>query len=199
MAGATTASSQAPNRYAAVKRCSQQDHPASRPEGPALGGRTGIYTLWRGGTCLGYFEERTPVTGQSGRVGAYGVLVPTAGTEDMSPMMQTRFETLPYSPTFQDSLPIDWISIPPRPPIHFYPGSGALEPLSPDAARGVRPDKVYEIRDERGEKLDVDLVTVELHRFASAALAKEWRDANGIQGDAQEYWTVTFASHRTSK
>jgi len=105
----------------------------------------------------------------------------------------------PYFATFQDSLAIDWISDPPVPPTLLHPSSGALEPLSPEAARGVPADKVYEIRDERREKLDVDMVTLELHRFGSAALAKKWHDANGIPGDAQEYWTVMFASHPTKK
>ena len=184
-------------RYAAVKRCSQHDQTVSPTEAPALGGRDGVYTLWRGGKCLGYFEENTPVMGNSGPVGSSGILVPNAGVEEISPMMQTRM-MLPKR-TFQDSLPIDWISDPPRPPTRLHPSSGALEPLTPEAARGVPPDKVYEIRDQRGEKLDVDLVTLELHRFASTALAKQWRDANGISGDAQEYWTVMFALDRTSK
>jgi metallo-beta-lactamase class B len=184
-------------RYAAVKRCSQHDQTVSPTEAPALGGQSGMYTLWRGGKCLGYFEEQTPVMGKSGPVGAFGILVPNAGMEEMSPMMQTRM-MLPKR-TFQDSLPIDWISDPPRPAARSNSSSVALEPLSPEAARGVPAEKAYEIRDQRGEKLDVQLVTLELHRFASAALAKQWRDANGVPGDAREYWTVMFALDRTSK
>jgi hypothetical protein len=117
--------------------------------------------------------------------------------EGMFPMMQT-WMMLPKR-AFQDSLPVDWISDPPVPRTLSHGSSVALEPLSPEAARGVPPEKLYEIRDERGEKLDVDMVILELHRFGSAALAKKWRDANGIPGDAQEYWTVMFASHPTKK
>jgi hypothetical protein len=114
--------------------------------------------------------------------------------EAVSSMMQTRFETLPHSPVFQDALPIEWIGDPPEPQTALYPSSGALEPLSPEAARGISADKVYEIRDERGVRVDVQVVTLQLHRFASANDAKEWRDANGITGDASEFWMVSFAS-----
>ena len=183
-------------RYAAVKRCLAHDT-VSRTEVPSSGGPNGMYTLWRGGKCLGYFEEQTPVVGRDGPVGASGILVPNASMEGMFPMMQT-WMMLPKR-AFQDSLPIDWISDPPVPRTLSHGSSVALEPLSPEAARGVPLEKLYEIRDERGEKLDVDMVILELHRFGSAALAKKWRDANGIPGDAQEYWTVMFASHPTKK
>ncbi len=112
--------------------------------------------------------------------------------EGASSMMQTRFDMLPHSPTFQSPLPIEWIGDPPEPPSPVYPSSGALEPLSPEAARGVPPGKVYEIRDERGVRVDVRVVTLQLHRFASATDAKEWRDRNGIRGDAGEFWMVSF-------
>jgi metallo-beta-lactamase class B len=185
-------------RYAAVKRCLAHDT-ASRTEVPSSGGQNGMYTLWRGGKCLGYFEEQTPVIGHDGPVGASGILVPNSDMAGIFSVMQTRSSMPPYFATFQDSLAIDWISDPPVPPTLLHPSSVALEPLSPEAARGVPPNKVYEIRDERGAKLDVSLVTLELHRFASAALAKKWHDANGIPGDAQEYWTVMFASQPTKK
>ena len=111
-----------------------------------------------------------------------------------SSMMQTRFEMPQHSATFQAPLPIEWIGDPPEPRVPLYPSSGALQPLSPEAAGGVSPDKVYEIRDERGERIDVHLVTLQLHRFASSTDAKEWRDANGIQGDLRKFWMVSFAS-----
>ena len=153
-----------------------------------------MYSLWRGGKCLGHFEEKGPVTHHGRRTGAFGILAPSEGMEGASSMMQTRFEMLRHSPTFQDPLPIEWIGDPPEPRVPLYPSSGALQPLSPAAARGVSPDRVYEIRDERGERVDVQLVTLELHRFASPTDAKEWRDANGIQGDLREFWMVSFAS-----
>jgi metallo-beta-lactamase class B len=186
-------------RYAAVKRCLQHSLTVSPTEVSSLGEQHRMYTLWRGGKCLGYFEEQTPVMGKSGPVGASGILVPNDGMEGTYSMMQTRSQMPPNTPTFQDSLPIDFITDPPRPPTLLHPSSVALEPLSPEAARGVPPEKQYEIRDERGEKLDVDLVTLELHRFGSPGLAKQWRDANGIRGDAQEYWTVMFALHQTNR
>ena len=127
------------------------------------------------------------------RVGAFGMLVPSEGMEGASSMMQTRCAILPHYPTFQDPLPIEWIGDPPVPSTRLYPSSGALEPLSPEAARGTPPEMVYEIRDERGERVEVDLVTLQLHRFVSATDAKKWHGAHGVQGD--EFWTVSFASH----
>jgi hypothetical protein len=153
-----------------------------------------MYSLWRGGKCLGHFDERGPVTHRGRRTGAFGILAPSEGMEGASSMMQTRFEMLPHSPTFQDPLPIEWIGDPSEPPTRLYASSGALEPLSPEAARGVAPDQVYEIRDERGARVDVQLVTLQLHRFASPADAKEWHDANAILGDSREFWMVSFAS-----
>ena len=153
-----------------------------------------MYSLWRGGKLLGHFSEKGPVTHHGRRAGAFGILVPTERMEAVSSMMQTRFASLPHSPVFQDALPIEWIGDPPEPQTPLYPSSGALEPLSPEAARGVSADKVYEIRDERGVHVDVQLVTLQLHRFASPNDAKEWRDANRITGDAEDFWMVTFAS-----
>jgi hypothetical protein len=158
-----------------------------------------MYSIWRDGKCLGHFDDKGPVMHHGRRAGAFGILGPSEGMEGASSMMQTRFEMLPHSPTFQDPLPIEWIGDPPEPPTPLYPSSGALEPLSPEAARGVTPDRVYEIRDERGERVEVHLVTLQLHRFASSTDAKEWRDVNGIQGDVREFWMVSFASHHLTR
>jgi hypothetical protein len=152
------------------------------------------YSLWRGGKCLGHFEEEGPVTHHGRRTGAVGILAPTEDIKDASSMMQTRIEMLPHSPTFEAQLPIEWIGDPPERQDPIYPSSGALEPLSPEAARGVSPDKMYEIRDERGARVDVQLVTLQLHRFATSTDAKEWCEANGIQDDLREFWMVSFAS-----
>ena len=103
-------------RYAGVKRCLRHDQTVSRTQDASLGGQNRVYTLWRGGKCLGYFEENenSPVVGKNGPVGASGILVPNAGMQ-MSPMAQTRM--MVPKRTFQDSLPIDWITDPPRPPV----------------------------------------------------------------------------------
>lgn len=153
-----------------------------------------MYAIWRGGKCLGHFEEMGPVMHHDRRAGAFGILVPSEAMEGASSMMQTRVAILPHSPTFQNPLPIEWIGDPPEPVTPMYPSSGALQPLSPEAARGVPPDKVYQILDDRGARIDVHMVTLQLHRFASVADAQEWRAANGIQGDAREFWMVSFAS-----
>jgi hypothetical protein len=158
-----------------------------------------MYSLWRGEKCLGYFEETQPVMHHDRRVGAAGILVPNEDIDEDCAMMQTRVEIFPDSPTFQSPEPIRWIGQRVEHGCQLYPSSGALEPLSPEAARGVSADKIYEIRDERGERLDVTLVTLHLTRFASAAEAKQWREANGITGDADRFWSVMFASSVTSK
>jgi hypothetical protein len=53
---------------------------------------------------------------------------------------------------------------------------------------------LFEIRDDRGERVDAQVVTLRLFRFANAGEAQKWRTANAIAGDAQEYWIVSFAS-----
>lgn len=93
--------------------------------------------------------------------------------------------------------PLDWASR--RAWLSEVPQLRCLGTAEPEAARGVSADKIYEIRDERGERLDVTLVTLQLNRFVSAAEAKEWREANGITGDADRFWSVMFASSLTSK
>src|SRR5438876_12153308 len=132
-----------------------------------------MYSLWRSGKYLGHFEEKGPVTHHGRRTGAIGILTPSEDMEGASSMMQTRFEMLQHSPTFQTPLSIEWIGDPPERQDPLYPSSGALEPLSSEAARGVSPDKVYEIRDEHGARVDVQLVTLQLHRFASSSDATE--------------------------
>jgi hypothetical protein len=158
-----------------------------------------VYSLWRAGRRLGHFEEKGPVTHHGRRAGAFGILAPAEGMLEASSMMQTRFEALPHSPTFQSALPIDWIGEPSEPPARMYPSSGALEPLSPEAARGVPPELMFEIRDERGERIDAQLVTLQRYRFADAAVAQEWRDANPLQGDSDGFWMVSFASTPPNK
>ena len=158
-----------------------------------------MYSLWRGDTCLGYFEENQPVMHHDRRVGAAGMLVPNEEMDEDRSMMQTRIEIFPDSPAFQSPQPIQWIGHRVEHGFRMYPSSGALEPLSPEAARGVSADKIYEIRDAQGERVDVTLLTLQLYRVASAAEAKQWREANGIKGDADRYWSVMFASSLTSK
>jgi hypothetical protein len=114
--------------------------------------------------------------------------------EGAASMMQTRFKLLPHAPTFQDPLPIEWIGDPPEPTRKLYGSCVPLAPMSPEAARGVSPDKVYEILDDRGARVNVHMVTLQLCRFASSADAQEWRTANAIQGDSREFWMVSFAS-----
>jgi hypothetical protein len=153
-----------------------------------------MYSLWRGSKYLGHFDEKGPVTYHGRRTGAFGILAPSGSMKGATSMMQTRIEILPHSPTFQDPLPIEWIGDPPEPVHPLYPSSGALEPLSPEAARGVAPEQVYEIRDDRDARIEVRMVTLQLHRFANSTDAHEWRDANAIQGDLREFWMVSFAS-----
>ena len=153
-----------------------------------------MYSLWHGGKYLGHFEEKRPVLHHGRRVGAMGIL---ETDEDLDPdcaMMQTRFMTVPGSPTFQHPLPIEWIGKPAETRTSENHGPVALKPMSPEAARGIAQDKVYEIRDEAGERVDVQLVTLRFCRFAHAAAAKPWRDANFIQGEAEKFWMVSFAS-----
>jgi hypothetical protein len=153
-----------------------------------------MYTLWRGGRFLGQFDERGPVTHHGKRVGSFGVLTPSEGLDGTASVMQARHAIPPYFPTFQHPLPVEWIGDSPERISPMYPSSGALEPLSPEAARGVLPDQLYEVRDERGAHVDIHLLTLQLHRFARASDAKAWCDANGIDDDASEFWMVSFAS-----
>jgi hypothetical protein len=153
-----------------------------------------MYSLWRGDKCLGIFEEDAPVTHHGRRVGAHGILVPNEEIDEDSSVMQTRSEIFPGSPTFQTPLPIRWIGHRVEHGFRWYPSSGALEQLSPEAARGISADRMYEIRDERGDRLNISLVTLQLFRFASVPEAKQWREAHGVKGDADRYWSVMFAS-----
>ena len=153
-----------------------------------------MYSLWRGGKCLGHFEEKGPVTRRGRRSGAFGILVPAERMDRASSMMQTRIAIFPGEPTFQSPIPIEWVGNPPEAVTPQHQSSGALEPLSPEAARGVPPDAIYEIRDDRGERVDAHMVVLQLHRFAASADAEEWRAASGFDGDRREYWTVSFAT-----
>ena len=153
-----------------------------------------MYSLWRGGKPLGRFDERGPVTHHGRRAGAFGILLPSEEMEACSSIMQVRVEIFPHSPVFQNALPIEWIGGPPEPRTPLHPRSAALKPLSPEAARGVSADNVYEIRDGGGARVDVQMLTLRLCRFANASDAKKWRDEDGITGNAVEFWMVTFSS-----
>lgn len=153
-----------------------------------------MYSLWRGGKCLGHFEEERPVTRRGRRSGAFGILVPNEGMDNASSMMQNRIDIFPGAPTFQSPIPIEWIGNPPEPVTPQHESSGALEPLSPEASRGVPPDAIYEIRDDQGERVDAHMVVLQLHRFTTSADAEEGRTANTFDGECRECWTVTFAS-----
>ena len=152
-----------------------------------------MYSLWRGGKCLGHFTEDGPVTRHGLRSGAFGILRPSATLDAAASMMQTRVPIFPGTPTFQTPLSIEWIGNVSEPVKPLYPASGALEPLSPEAARGTPVHEIYEIRDDRGEHVDAHLVVLQLHRFVTPEDAEEWRAANRFADHLSEFWMVSFA------
>lgn len=157
-----------------------------------------MYSLWRGGTCLGSIAETQPVMHHGERVGAAGILEPNDPLEETSCLMQVRSEMLPHSPTFQSPKAIQWIGNPQPPTTPMYPSFGVLEPMSEEESRGVPPEKVFELRND-GSPLDIQFISLSLFRFVSDADARKWREATGIQSDRPEFWMVMFASRPQSE
>lgn len=153
-----------------------------------------MYSLWRGGKLLGHFAERGPVMHHGRRAGAFGILLPTGLLGELSSVMQTQVEMLPDSPTFQHPLPIEWVGLSPPPRPVRNSGPVALEPMSAEAARGVPANQVYEIRDDRGARINTRLITLRLNRLADGVDAQKWWAADALEGDSREVWIVTFAS-----
>ena len=152
-----------------------------------------VFSLWRGTTLLGHFSERGPVTHHDSRVGAFGILEPSEAFVGINSMMQTRIPIFPGQPVFQHPLEPELVGVtPPAPGPHR--SSGALLPLSEDAARGVPPEEIFEIRDASGDRMTLNGVFAP-HALADGVDPAPFVQAYGLTGKSREVWLVAFASH----
>jgi hypothetical protein len=152
-----------------------------------------MYSLWRGTTLLGHFNERAPVMHHGKRVGALGILEPSEAFVGIDSMMQTRVSIFPGRPVFQHPLEPELLGVT-RPPRGHSHSSGALLPLSEDEARGVPPEQILQIRDASGASIDTDTLSLQLYAIPDGVDPAPF-EAHGFSDTSREVWHVLFASH----
>lgn len=138
-----------------------------------------MYSLWRGGVLLGWFTERTPVTHHGAHVGAAGILRPTESFAETSSVMQTRVSIFPGRPVFQVSLDATRHEARTRAPGEKSGMTVALKPLSAEEARGIPADRVLEVREGDGTRIDTAMVTLDRRS-----------DGDELPG----YWMIAFST-----
>jgi hypothetical protein len=149
-----------------------------------------MYSLWQAGKLLGHFGERWPVLHHGRRVGARGILEPTDAFTDIESVMQTRVPIFPGEPVFHTDLDPEFIGDVPKVSKQArYPSEGALKQLTPEEARGVSTDRIFEIRDQTGELVETRTIVLERYFVAPHAIPTEW----GPIEARPEYWLVSFS------
>ena len=115
-----------------------------------------MYSLWRGEVMLGRITPELP----SDNVSAIaGVLQPTASFTPEMALVQHTMDALPGAPVWQHPVPLTEAS---------GAAEGAFEVgariLSEAELRGVTAEQMLELRDETGQPVPTDLITVmEMH------------------------------------
>jgi hypothetical protein len=104
------------------------------------------YTLWRNAELLGRVRIPLPTSD-----GIFGMLEVEQSFRDIEPLMQ-------ICDPFSESGRV-FISF--LRDAHRGPGPVALRELSPEEARGAAPERVFSVRDENGEHLEIDFLTID--------------------------------------
>ena len=153
------------------------------------------YSLWRNGTLLGRFVERTPMTHHDVVVGAAGVLELMVASSNLTPMFQTSIAILPGAPIFQH--PIEPMVVGKEPsPRKGQRGPQELEPLSAEEARGVPKEQILEIRDENDRVIDTSMIVLHLFVIPDDVDARAEMRKQGLPEDTREVWNISFATQR---
>ena len=105
------------------------------------------FSLWRDNERLGDVVARFP---NEPPHGVYGLFRPTSALADIGHLMQSRVALLPGSPVF-----LSRFTGKPN------PGPVDLQLLSPDEARGIPPDQQLVLRDDDGQPVDVDTISID--------------------------------------
>ena len=126
------------------------------------------------------------------RVGASGILETTEAFTGVSPLMQTRSWIAPGAPVFQHPVETIWFGVR-RPAKPSNRGWVALEPLSEEEARGVPPERIFEIRTEDGGPVDTTMIVLELPVIPAGTDLSVAREQYGSVGNSREMWLVMFA------
>jgi hypothetical protein len=132
------------------------------------------YSLWRNNELLGDLAVPFPASGPDT---VAGMLRPTAAFTDIGELMQTRLPTLQR--TFVH--------------LHHFTGqeeSGpvALQPMTPEQAVGIPPDRQLELRDDRGTAVPVDMIMINPIGIPDGV--GEFPDACRAAGLAGSGWTM---------
>ena len=137
------------------------------------------YSLWRNGELLG--ELVLPLPASSPGLIA-GILKPTSAFADITPLTQIRMPHLTGAPVLEAFL------------TDLANGPYALEPLTAEAAAGIAPAAILELR-ATGESVPIDSIWIERIPLPPAGSPGEFADACvrcGLEGTA---WVVS--AHRS--
>ena len=128
------------------------------------------------------------------RVGASGILEPSAAFVGIGSLMQTRATIFPGQPVFQDPLEPERFEA--TAPSQQHKGPQALRPLGEEEARGVAKDLVFDVRDASGNSVNAGMVVLQLHIIPDDADPGTVLGFTAV-GPSRQFWQVSFAVHAT--
>jgi hypothetical protein len=114
------------------------------------------------------------------------MLIPTPEYHDITPLMQTRLRHLPGEPVFQIRTGGDSHRV-------SYP----LLPMSPEAARGLPLEAIFELRGDSGEVVQADLISVDSFVIPPEGSKSEILEACRAAGVEPSGWMVAGFPSRT--